>query len=413
MLSNFFYLVNVCFILCLPVFSSVKLGVDRFFSENIDQTIKKKKIALFTNHTGINSVGISTIDCFIHSKKKKYQLLKIFTPEHGLCGMEKAGKKVGSSSYQGIPVISLYGKTRRPTAQMLQDVDVVICDIQDIGCRSYTYCSSLFYIMEEAAKYKKKVIVFDRPNPMGNIVDGPVLEDAYRSFIGYINVPYCHGMTIGELAMYFNGEYKVGCDLQVIKMVDYNRKMNFSHTKLQWVPTSPNIPEATTPYFYASTGIIGELDVVNIGVGYTLPFKLIGADWINAEEFAKALNSQSIPGVHFSPFHYKPFFGSYQDKSCHGIIIQITDYQKYRPVAVQYLLLGVLKSLYPDKVIKALKSANKTKIEMFHKANGTDQVFEILLNEKYPFWKLLQFQDRSLKDFFGRRSKYIFAEYDQ
>ena len=199
---------------------------------------------------------------------------------------------------------------------MLKGIDLLIYDIQDIGSRSYTFLSTLLYVMEEAAKQQIKVMVLDRPNPINGIVmDGPMLEEKWRSFLGYINVPYCHGMTIGELAQYFNGEYKIGCDLEVIPMKGWKRTMSFKDTHLPWVPTSPHVPEAETALVYPVTGILGELGIVNIGIGYTLPFKLIGAPWIQAEAFAEQLNQQQFPGVRFLPFYYRPFYGKFEGEN--------------------------------------------------------------------------------------------------
>ena len=209
---------------------------------------------------------------------------------------------------------------------MLKDVDILIYDIQDIGSRSYTYITTLFYVMEEAAKAQIPLIVLDRPNPInGLLVEGPMLNERWRSFIGYVNVPYCHGMTVGELALFFNAEYQIGCKLEVIQMQGWKRWMHFEDTGLAWVPTSPHIPEADTPLFYASTGIIGELGIVSIGIGYSLPFKVVGAPWIRAQEFATAMNAQRLPGVHFMPYHFKPFYGLYKEKQCQGVLIRITD----------------------------------------------------------------------------------------
>ena len=206
-------------------------------------------------------------------RKKGVFLKALFSPEHGLTGLAYSWEKVKDHKEDGIPVYSLHGETRRPTAAMLKDLDVLIYDIQDIGVRPYTYISTLFYSMEEAAKRHMQFVVLDRPNPInGHMIDGPMLEEQWRSYIGYINIPYCHGMTIGELAEYFNAEYKIGCNLKVVAMEGWSRDMTFKDTGLHWVPTSPHIPEAETPLFFATTGLIGELNIVNIGIGYTLPF---------------------------------------------------------------------------------------------------------------------------------------------
>ena len=172
-----------------------------------------------------------------------------------------------------------------------------------------------------------------------------MLDEKWRSFIGYVNVPYCHGMTIGELARFFNGEYHVGCKLKVIPMRGWKRSMTYADTGLAWIPPSPNVPEADTPFFYPSTGILSGLKLLNIGVGYTLPFKIVGAPWINAKQYAQKLNEQKLPGVCFVPFYFKPFYGLYKGEDCQGVLIRITQPLRYRPVAVQYVLLGLLKSM--------------------------------------------------------------------
>jgi uncharacterized protein YbbC (DUF1343 family) len=291
---------------------------------------------------------------------------------------------------------------------MLEGIDVLIFDIQDIGSRSYTYASTLYYVMEEAAKVGIKVIVLDRPNPLNGVtVDGPMLEENLRSFVGYVNVPYCHGMTIGELARYFNEEYQVGCTLQVIPMRGWKREMNYRETGLTWIPLSPQVPEMDTPFYYPSTGILGELGVVNIGVGYTLPFKVVGAPWIDAQKLAKELNAQKLPGVKFIPFHYKPFFGVFKEEECHGIKIEITDPRVYRPVSTGYMICGILKSLYPKLLEKKLKSLSAEKRKMFDQVSGSYEIFNIFAEEKYPAWKLVEFQVAERKAFLEKRQKYL------
>jgi len=292
---------------------------------------------------------------------------------------------------------------------MLKNVDVIVYDIQDIGIRSYTYATTLFYVMEEAAKYHIPVIVFDRPNPMGGLmVDGPMLDTKWRSFIGYINVPYCHGMTIGELALFFNQEYKIHCNLEVIPMKGWTREMTFGDTGLAWTPTSPQVPEADTPFFQAATGILGELSIVNIGIGYTLPFKIVGAPWIDAEKFVDALEAQHLLGVRFLPFHYTPFFGLYSKEVCHGVKIIITDPHRYSPSSVCSLIIGILKSLYPAEVTKRLKSIDNTKKTLFCNAWGSETILDILQSEKHPTWKLIALGKASVKDpFLAKRKEYL------
>lgn len=386
----------------------VELGVEVFFSEGHIHQLKAKRVALITNHTGVDRHLRSTIDRLSHPSSG-VKLVALFAPEHGINGQAYAWESVDKQKkYLGIPVYSLHGKTRRPTESMLQGIDVIIYDIQDIGARSYTYTTTLFYVMEEAAKRNLPVIVLDRPNPInGLIVDGPMLEESWRSYIGYINVPYCHGMTIGELAQLFNEQYSIGCSLKVIPMRGWKRSMSYQETGLHWIPTSPQIPEADTPLFFVSTGILGELGLVNIGIGYTLPFKVVGAPWINANQFAAELNAQKLPGVFFLPFHYRPFFGAYQGKDCQGVKIVVSNRSTYRPLAVQYMLIGILKNLYPEKVRSQLLAASASKKELFCKANGNSHMLTTLLQEKYTAWKLILYQKEEREAFLAIRKKYL------
>jgi len=400
----------LCFFLPISLFSTpiIELGVDQFFKNGHERLIKNKKVALLTNQTGRTSNNQSTIELFLE-RAKNYQVIALFCPEHGLDGKAYAFEKIKDGSFnKKLPIYSLHGSTRRPTKKMLTDIDVIIFDIQDIGTRAYTYATTLFYVMEEAAKYNISVIVLDRPNPInGLIVDGPMLESKFRSFIGYINVPYCHGMTIGELAGFFNHEYNVNCRLKVIPMKGWKREMSFEETGLQWIPPSPNIPESTTPFFSATTGILGELGIVNIGIGYTLPFKLVGAPWINADQLAAALNKQKIPGAYFLPFHYRPFYGSCKGKDCHGVKIQIINHKIYRPLTTQYYILGILKSLYPKQFIAKLKNTSQTKQNLFNKANGNSTMYQYLIHEKYPARKLISYQKTERENFRKKRKKYL------
>jgi uncharacterized protein YbbC (DUF1343 family) len=386
--------------------SNIDLGVDVFFKEGFDSKLQGKKIGLITNQTGVDSSQTLTKSLFVESKK--INLIALFAPEHGIDGKIHAGKAVSDEKQNQIPIYSLHGKTRRPTDEMLKGIDILLFDVQDIGIRPYTYSSTLFYVMEEAKKKNIQIIVLDRPNPMGGeIVDGPMLDEKFRSFIGYINVPYCHGMTIGELACYFNEKYKIGCNLEVIKMKGWKRDMSFRDTGLVWIPTSPNIPEADTPFYCATTGLIGELDLVNIGIGYTLPFKIVGAPWIDAELFSKTLNDQKIPGVQFTPIHYKPFYGSCKEKECHGVKIHITSHRNFHPLLTQSFIIGILKTLYPNEVIERLKAQPKEKMALFNKAYGSDAAFNHLLNEKFATWKLIEHQKEEREDFIKERAKYL------
>ncbi len=392
----------------LFLFSSIDLGVDLFFQDGHLEALKGKRVGLITNHTGVDK-RLRRTASLLKEHEKDYSFVALFAPEHGINGVAYASEKVeGEKSVLGLPVHSLHGKTRRPTEEMLKGIDVLIYDIQDIGVRSFTYISTLFYVMEEAVKKNIEVIVLDRPNPIdGLLVDGPMMEEKWRSFIGYANVPYCHGMTAGELALFFNTEYKIKCKLKVVKMRGWKRAMSFKDTGLYWVPPSPHMPEADTPLFYATTGIIGQLSVVNIGVGYTLPFKLIGAPWINGKELALKLNEQKLPGVHFVPFYYRPFYGMFKAEDCEGVMIVATNSETFRPLSVQYMIIGILKTLYPKKMEPKIKSISSNAKNLFAKANGSEIIYSLLETEKYPAWKMIAHQKEEREAFLIKRQKYL------
>lgn len=388
--------------------STVELGVDRFFQENHQEMLKGKRVGIITNHTGVDCNLTLTSDRFLQ-KQGSYTITAFFAPEHGIHGCTYAYRPLKEGqTHRTIPIYNLFGETKRPTKEMLDKVDILIYDIQDVGARPYTYTTTLYYIMEEAAKHRIPVIVLDRPNPMGGeIVDGPMLEQTSRSYLGYINVPFCHGMTTGELALYFNQEYKVGCQLTVIPLKGWQRSMTFADTKLSWIPTSPQIPESDTPLYYAATGVLGEFSLVNIGVGYTLPFKVIGAPWIDADQFSNVLNAQNIQGVKFTPIHYRPFFGSFKGLDCHGVKIHITDNKSYKPLTVQYFLLGILKSLYPKIVNEKLSNLRLGQKLLYCQAMGNETMFKVVTTEKYISWKLMDFQRAERENFLTKRKKYL------
>lgn len=414
-----YFIVILLFFFCVnPVNAGlppkVIVGADNLFTEDYVQLLKGHKIGLVTNHTAVNRKMRSTIDLLKdRSKTHQYSIVALFAPEHGITGRAYASESIqDEKDLDGIPIYSLHGKTRRPTDEMLKDVTLIVYDIQDIGSRSYTYMTTLFYVMEEAAKREIPVVVLDRPNPInGIVVDGPMLEEKWRSMVGYVNVPYCHGMTAGELARLFNVEYKIGCKLDVVPMRGWNRQMSFQGTGLAWVPTSPNIPEATTALYYPTTGLLGELQIVNIGIGYTLPFKLVGAPWIDAKSFAKNLNAQKFPGVFFEPFYFRPFYGRFAHEDCQGVLIVVTHPLKYKPVCTQYLLIGMLKSMYPEKFQEAVSSAKDRK-EMFCKVNGTEEIYRIMTEEKNIVWKLRAFHEKEREAFASVRRKYLNPSYE-
>lgn len=400
-----------------PLFTTaapkVKLGIDLLMEDNYKTLLKDKKIGLITNQTGVNGNLDTTVQVLKNNAKAKgYKLVALFAPEHGIDGSAYAYQTVDEGKDpDNLPIYSLYGKTHRPTDEMLKGINLLIYDIQDIGTRSYTFIATMFYAMEEAAKRGITFLVLDRPNPINGItIDGLMLDEKWRSTIGYVNVPYCHGMTVGELAKFFNGEYEIGCKLEVVPMQGWQRNMTFQDTGLSWVPTSPYIPEPTTPLFYPTTGILGELQLVNIGIGYTLPFKVVGAPWIDARKFSDQLNAQKLGGVHFEPFYFRPLYGRYAKEACQGILIVVTDHTRFKPVSTQYLILGILKSLYPEKFKDAIAAAKSRKATIC-KLNGTEEAYRMIVEDKNIAWKLCALQTKERAAFSKLRKKYLISTY--
>jgi len=325
----------------------VKLGID-----NVDQHLDLfagKRVGLITNATGMNSNFESSIDVL----KAKTNLVALFSPEHGIRGAAEAGNKVGSQIDRktGLPVYSLYGDTRKPTAKMLANIDILAFDIQDVGARPYTYIYTMAYAMQGAKEQGKTFVVFDRPNPVGGEeVEGGLVKKGYESFVGLYPIPVRHGMTVGELAKLFNKEFGIGCKLVVVEMTGWQRKMYFDETGLPWVMTSPNIPTPDTALVYPATGIFGDTNISE-GVGTTRPFDFVGASWLDADALAARMNGQKLPGVFFRPAYYVPKFGRFKDVTCSGVQLHITDRRAFRPVATGLTLLYTIREMSGDKLV--------------------------------------------------------------
>ncbi len=350
----------------------IKTGIE-VLKETGFKVLQGKRVGLITNPTGVDNCLKSTID--ILHEAQDVHLVALYGPEHGVRGDVYAGDKVDTFTdpNTGVPVYSLYGSTRKPTPEMLEGVDALVYDIQDIGCRSYTYISTMYLAMQAAAGNDIEFIVLDRPNPLGGLkVEGCLVEEGFFSFVSQLKVPYVYGLTCGELAMLINSEFMGDrpCKLTVVKMKKWRRKMTFDDTGLPWVPASPHIPFAHSAYFYPVSGILGELGYMSIGVGYTLPFEIFAAEWIDAEQFAKALNVKQLPGIVFRPIHLKPYYSVGQGKNLHGVQVYLRDFNKARLSDVQFHVMEVAAQLYPDK--KVFDHADENRFGMFDKVCGTD-----------------------------------------
>ena len=325
--------------------AKVLTGIDVLKRDGFKQ-LAGLRIGLVTNHTGRDRNGQQTID--VLRAAPGVRLVALFSPEHGIRGA--ADEKVSDSKDEqtGLPIFSLYGETRRPSAAQLKDLDALVYDIQDVGTRFYTYISTLGYVMEEAAKVHLPVYVLDRPNPIGGVdVEGPVADADKLSFIAYHRIPVRHGMTIGELAQLYNEQRKIGCDLRVVKMEGWRRANWFDTTNLTWINPSPNMRSLTEATLYPGVGLL-ETTNVSVGRGTDTPFEIVGAPWIKGPELAAYLNSRRPTGVRFVPVKFTPQTSVFKGMECSGINIIITNRSQFHSVLAGLEIAVALRRLYPQ-----------------------------------------------------------------
>ena len=395
-----------------PMQARVMTGAD-ILAETDFFPIAGKRVGLVTNHTGLIN-GEHLADT-LH-KTQNVELVAILAPEHGFRGVVEAGDKVkdGVDTKTGVPIFSLYGKTKKPTKRMLRNVDVLIFDIQDIGARFYTYISTMGLAMQAAAEAKIPFIVLDRPNPLGgNYISGFVLEPARRSFVGQYPIPIVHGLTVGELAHMIKGEkYLKGLqnlDLSVIKMRGWKRAMRWPQTGRTWVATSPNIPSFDCALVYPGIGIIGETNLVNEGRGTPAPFTVFGAPWLNAKKMAKHLNALTLPGVKFEATRYTPRSipsiatnPKYVGKKINGVRVVVTDVARFEPLETGIHALSlVIKQARANGISKLFR--NKA---MFYAISGTKRLHRKLLKGASGTAIIDSWNDELAK-FGERRQKYF------
>jgi len=349
--------------------ANIKLGIDRI--EQFLYLFEGKKIGLITNPTGVNSQLRSTIDIL----SEVTNLVVLFSPEHGVRGDKQAGAKVEPylDPKTGVKVYSLYGKNKKPTQEMIENIDVFVLDIQDIGSRLYTYIYTMAYAMQSAKEWNKSFIVFDRPNPMGgNIVEGNLVKAGFTSFIGLYPIPYRHGLTIGELATLFNNEFGIDCDLTVIPMTGWKRDMDYEQTDLEWILPSPNMPTIETVFAYHATCFF-EGTNISEGRGTTKPFELVGATWLDAEQLANTMNEKELSGVYFRPAYFTPTFSKHQDQLCKGVQIHILDRKKFQALHTGLHLLKEIRAQNQEKFAYSLPYTEKGR-SMIDYNTGSDYI---------------------------------------
>ena len=337
----------------------VETGLDVLKAERF-RPLQGKHVGLITNHTGLDALGRSDVELLAEASGLK--LVALFSPEHGLAG--HANNNVASSKdpTTGLPIYSLYGDTRRPTDEMLEGLDALVFDIQDAGVRFYTYTTTMAYCMEEAAKRKISFFVLDRPNPMGGeIVEGPMLDPDKTSFVAYFPIPVRYGLTIGELAQFFNAENHIGVDLHVIPMRNWHRNYFFESTGIKWVPPSPALRTTKGSILYPGIEIL-QSSGVSVGRGTQAPFEEFGAPWMDGEAVAAALGERHLPGLHFESKSFIPVGGPHSGERCGGVSIRVTDRFVVRSMRLGLEVAEILKKLYPkdfdaDKLVGLLGNA--------------------------------------------------------
>ena len=400
-------------LVCLVSFmgmAQVKPGVETLRDGGFAQ-LKGKKVGLITNPSGVDNNLKSTID--ILSDAEGVELVALYSPEHGVRGDIYAGAKVDTyvDKKTGVKVYSLYGKNKKPSKEMLKDVDVLIYDIQDNGCRSFTFISTMGLCMEACAENGKEFMVLDRPNPLSGLkVEGCLVEEGFFSMVSQFAIPYMYGLTPGELALMLNdGMLKDGkkAKLTVVPMTGWHRYMTFDQTGMPWILPSPHQPYPQSAVYYPATGIIGELYNISIGVGYTMPFQLICASWIEADKFCDRLNALNLKGVVFRPIHIKPFYSQSKGENIQGVQLYITDVLDAELTMIQFHAMEILAEMYPDKRLldKNGQGTLGNRWRMFDLVCGTNKI-RLEFSKNYKVADIKDYWDKDVDAFKEKSKKY-------
>jgi len=354
-----------------------------------------RRVGLVTNQTGVDRQGVSTARLL--KEAADVRLVALFSPEHGPQGkLDISNIADGRDPETGLSVYSLYGKTRRPTPQMLEGIDTLVFDIQDIGTRFYTYIATLGYAMEEAAKHRIRVVVLDRPNPIGGLhVDGPLLDAGRESFVGYHRLPVRHGMTVGELARMFASDRHLDLDLQIVRLEGWRPGDFFDATGLRWINPSPNMRSLTEAILYPGIGLL-ETTNLSVGRGTDTPFELIGAPWLHGDKLEQVLNQARLPGVRFRAVAFTPETSVFGGQHCQGVGIEITDRAAFEPLRTGFEIARQLRILFPDA----------WKAEGYDRLLGNKQVFEAILAGK-TVAQIEAIYRPALEEFLKRRSQFL------
>jgi len=390
----------------------VKFGIDVLMESKLD-LLKGKRVGVITNQTGVDSKGTHIIDLLYHAPD--VELVAIYAPEHGIRGDVEGGYHIDNQkdAKTGVPIFSIYGKTKKPIPEMLHNIDILIFDIQDVGTRFYTFISTMSFGMEAAAENNIEFMVLDRPNPIaGALVEGPVLEVEYKSFVGIHPIALRHGMTVGELAGMFNEQgwlaNGIKAKLTVIQMRNWKRDNWYSELGLKWIKPSPNMPSPTTALLYPGMGLL-ETCNLSEGRGTSKPFENIGAPWLDNIALAKTLTDTNIPGIKIDTTSYVPvdmpgaaMNPVYEDQRCRGLLFTVTDPLRFPAVALGIHLICAVKKMHPDKFAW---NSPRSPLIMF----GNDESPKAIDEGKSPAEIILSWQSK-LAEFKKIREKYLLYE---
>lgn len=331
--------------LAAAVRARTETGIDVLEAEGF-APLHGKRVGLITNQTGVNSAGRRTIDLLAHAKGVK--LVALFSPEHGIRGRLDASVSNSTDTSTGLPIYSLYGSTRRPSPEMLANLDALVFDIQDAGVRFYTFITTMARCMEAAAKQHIAFFVLDRPDPLGGtIIEGPMLDRDKLSFVGYFPMPVRYAMTLGELARMFNTENHIGADLHVVEMKNWRRSEFYDQTGLEWISPSPNLRTLAEDFPYPGIEVLQDAGI-SVGRGTEAPFEHFGAPWIRSADLVAALDHRKIPGVTFQATQFTPADGLYKGEACHGVSLTVTNRESFRSMLMSLEIIEALNRLYPQ-----------------------------------------------------------------
>jgi len=326
----------------------MKLGLDLVLESHLD-LVYGSRVGLIVNPASVNSRLDHAADLLWNHPG--IQLSALFGPQHGIRAETQDNMiewQTFKDKHTALPAFSLYGETRKPSPEMLADVDVLVFDVQDVGTRVYTFIYTMALAMEAARDSSKRFIVLDRPNPINGLaIEGNILESGFSSFVGMFPIPMRHGMTVGELALLFNKEFGIGCDLEVVKMEGWNRSMWYDDTRLPWVMPSPNMPTLDTATVYPGSVFL-EGTNVSEGRGTTRPFEILGAPFVDSYQLAETMGEQELSGVHFRPLHFQPTFHKFAGQTCGGIQLHVTDRTIFNPVITGIAIISAIRRLWPE-----------------------------------------------------------------